>query len=149
MLVLAAVVSAEAGRKDWKVGVQAYTFRNRSLLETVEYCAKNGIKYIEIYPGQRIGAGFEGQTTHEMSGAEAGRLQTILKQKGVSLLSYGVVGAGNEAQWRPIFDFAKRMGISTIIEYESGNAEAGVAKCVGYLRNFVETGKAPGSAGQE
>lgn len=121
LLVLAGAVPAEAGRKDWKVGIQCYTFRNKSLKETIDYCAANGIKYLEIYPGQRIGDGFEGKTSHELSAEEAAKLQAILKQKGVSLLSYGVVRAGNERQWREIFDFARRMGIGIVITEPAPN----------------------------
>jgi len=115
LLIIAAVMPAIAGRTDWKIGVQAYTFNNKSLLDTAVYCASNGIQYIEIYPGQRIGEGFEGNVSHEMREKEADRLKTVLKEKGVSLISYGVVRAGNESEWRPVFDFAKRMGIQTII----------------------------------
>ena len=115
VLVLVSAVSAEAGRKDWKIGVQCWTFKGKSLVETIDYCAGNGIKYLEIYSGQKIGEGFAGKSGHTMSVEECGKLQAILKQKGVSLLSYGVVRAGNEKEWREIFEFARRMGIQTIV----------------------------------
>ncbi|MCX6996712.1 MAG: sugar phosphate isomerase/epimerase [Kiritimatiellaeota bacterium] len=115
VLVLAATVTAEAGRKDWKIGLQCWTFNGKSLVSTIDYCAQNGIQHLEIYPGQKIGEGFAGKSGHTMSVEECGKLQAILKQKGVSLLSYGVVRAGNEKEWREIFDFAKRMGLQTII----------------------------------
>ena len=115
LLLLAAALPAHAGRKDWRIGLQCFTFNGKSLLETIDYCAANGIKFLEIYPGQKIGEGFAGKTGHTMSAEECAKLQAVLKEKGVSLLSYGVVRAGQEAEWREIFDFAKRMGIATII----------------------------------
>ena len=115
LLFLAAALPVHAGRKDWKIGLQCWTFNGKSLLETVDYCAANGIRFLEIYPGQKLGEGFAGKSGHTMSAEECAKLRVILKQKGVSLLSYGVVRAGPEAEWRQIFDFAKRMGIATII----------------------------------
>ncbi len=121
LFLLAATLPVHAGRKDWKIGLQCFTFNGKSLLETADYCAANGIKYLEIYPGQKIGEGFEGKVSHTMSAEEAEKLQGILKQKGVSLLSYGVVEAGPEAAWRQVFEFAKRMGIATLITQPGGN----------------------------
>ena len=116
MIVLAAAVgSAEAGRKDWKIGVQCWSFRHKTLMETVNYCARQGIRHLEIYPGQRIGGDFMGVTSHAMSEEDADKLRAVLDERGFRLLSYGVVRAGNEDQWRPVFEFAQRMGIATII----------------------------------
>ena len=121
LILLGAILPAHAGRKDWKIGLQCFTFNGKSLLETVDYCAANGIKLLEIYPGQKIGEGFTGKTSHQMTAEECGKLQAVLKDKGVSLLSYGVVRAGQESEWRQVFDFAKRMGIATIITEPAHN----------------------------
>lgn len=115
LLLLAATLSAHAGRNDWQIGLQCWTLRGKTLLETIDYCAATGIKFLEIYPGQKLGDGFEGKSGHEMTAAECDKLKAILADKGVTLLSYGVVRAGPEEQWRPIFEFARRMGIKTII----------------------------------
>lgn len=116
LVVLAlAVISAEAGREDWKIGVQCWTFNNKTLMETADYCCDNGVFALEIYPGQRIGGDLSGTTTHNMSAEDAKTLKAALEKRGVSLLSYGVVRAGSEEEWRSVFEFAKRMGIKTVI----------------------------------
>jgi len=115
LLLTAALPASAASDKHWQIGLQCWTFNGKTLVETIDYCAEHGIKYLEIYPGQKLGEGFEGKSGHEMTAAECDKLKAILADKGVTLLSYGVVRAGPEEQWRPIFEFAKRMGIKTII----------------------------------
>lgn len=116
ILMLTAVsVSTHAGRKDWKIGLQCYTFNHLTLVETIDYAAVTGIKHLEVYPGQVLGAGFEGKLHHSMSAPERIKLQELLKDKGISLVSYGCVKGADEAEWRSIFDFARMMGIQYII----------------------------------
>src|SRR5687767_15592061 len=38
----------------WRLGSQAYTFRKLSLFETIDLLDAMGIRYIEMYPGQRF-----------------------------------------------------------------------------------------------
>ena len=46
LFLAAAVMSAEAGRTDWKIGVQCRTFNNKPLMETVDSCADHGADLI-------------------------------------------------------------------------------------------------------
>lgn len=39
----------------------------------------------------------------------------MLKQKGVTMVSYGVVGANTEEDWRKLFEFAKAMKLENIV----------------------------------
>jgi len=115
ILLLAVALPAHAGRRDWQVGLQCWTLRGKTLLDTVDYCVDHGIKYLEIYPGQRLGDGFEGKTGHTMTAAERAKLRAILEAKGIHLLSYGVIRPRGEEEWRQAFAFAKEMGIQTLI----------------------------------
>ena len=38
----------------WKLGCQAYTFREMSAMETVDVLKNLGIHYVEFYPGQKF-----------------------------------------------------------------------------------------------
>ena len=112
-LIAAQVV--HGNRNEWQIGLQCWTFKNKTLLETIDYCAANGIQYLEMYPGQRIGDGFEGKSGHSMSVDECVKLKAILSDKNIKILSYGVVRSKTEDEWRRSLEFANRMGIRNII----------------------------------
>ena len=119
MLLAAWASLAQAAKEHWKLGLQCWTFNHKSLMETADYCQLQGIQYLEIYPGQRIGGDFDGKVIHTMSPEVRERLLVELAKREVELVSYGVVNARNEEGWDQIFSFCKAMGIETVIS-ESG-----------------------------
>ena len=40
--------------KDWKLAIQAWSFRLFTFSEAVDKTAALGLKYIEVYPGQKF-----------------------------------------------------------------------------------------------
>jgi sugar phosphate isomerase/epimerase len=102
-------------RLDWKLAVQAYTFRLFTFEETLDKLNELGIKYVEMYPGQTIGGGIEGTTNFAMDRQTRDGLKKLLDSKGIRVINYGVVGANSEEQWIQLFEFAKEMGIETIL----------------------------------
>jgi len=125
-LVLASPCPAEesAGRGapnaeklGWRLGCQAYSFNKFTFYEAVDKNVSLGLKYIEAYPGQRLSkekpdAAFD----HNMSPEIRAEVKAKLRDAGVTLVNYGVVGLSNdEAANRVVFDFAKEMGIETIV----------------------------------
>jgi len=99
---------------EWKLAVQAWTFRRASFIETLEMLGTIGVQYIEAYPGQRLGGDLEGVLNHNMDEATRKAVKQQLEEAGIRLVCYGVVQGGNEAEWRRIFGFAKEMGVETI-----------------------------------
>lgn len=117
MMVLAAVLAAVlvASAEDIKLAVQAYTFRDRSFVETVETAKRLGIKYVEMYPGQKLGGDMEGSTDFNKIAPETVlQLKKFIDDSGVKVVSYGVTGAGSEEQWEKLAAFAHAIGIKTI-----------------------------------
>ncbi len=117
MMVMAAVLFAvlAASAEDIKLAVQAYTFRDRSFVETVETAQRLGIKYIEMYPGQKLGGDMEGNTDFKKISPEMViKLKKYIDNSGIKVVSYGVTGAGSEAQWDQMAKFAHAIGIKTI-----------------------------------
>jgi sugar phosphate isomerase/epimerase len=117
MTVVAAVLLAvmTAAAQDIKLAVQAYTFRDRSFVETVETAKRLGIQYIEMYPGQRLGGAMEGSTDFKKITPETvAQLRKFIDDSGVQVVSYGVTGAANEEQWDQMARFAHAIGIKTI-----------------------------------
>jgi len=103
-----------AAPKDWKLGMQAYSFKEFTFFEAVFFEAvdKNkalGMDYIECYPGQRLSKEKSGvKVDHNMSSADRKLMLRKLRKTGVKLMNYGVVGLpNNEAECRKVFDFAK------------------------------------------
>ena len=107
--------------EQWKprLALQLYSFRDRSFTDAVKTAKKIGFKYVEAYPGQKLGGGMEGSTAFPMSAENCKKVKAFLADEGVKLVSYGVTGAGDEKGWRQLFDFAKEMGIE-IIQIEAG-----------------------------
>lgn len=101
----------------WKLGSQAYTFRKLSLLETVDTLAGLGLRYIEIYPGQRFSPDkADVRFDHNAPAELIEQFQAKCKSAGIAPVCYGVVGLPNdEAECRKVFDFAKKLGIETVV----------------------------------
>ena len=113
------VPSRTVSTSDWKVGVQAWTFHGGTFFEAVDKTAAAGAKYIEAFPGQKLGSGIEGSMGPGLDTATRQKVLAKLKASGVTLINFGVTGAKNEADWTKLFDFAKEMGIQTIVSEPS------------------------------
>ena len=100
----------------WKLGVQAWTFHEFTFYETVDKAAALGLKYIEVYPGQKFSKEKPDERFgHDMSDELRELAVAKFESTGVQPISYGVIDREKtEAKWRQIFEFAKGMGIETI-----------------------------------
>lgn len=109
--------AANAEKLGWRLGCQAYSFNKFTFYEAVDKNASLGLKYIEAYPGQRLSKEKPDVTLdHNMSPEARAEVKAKLQEAGVTLVNYGVVGLSNdEAENRVVFDFAKAMGIETIV----------------------------------
>jgi len=101
----------------WQLGTQAYTFKKFTFYEAVDKAASLGLNWLEAYPGQRLsGDRPDVRLTHEMPAGIRKEVKQKLADAGVRLVNYGVVGLPNdETECRKVFDFAKDMGIETIV----------------------------------
>ena len=102
---------------EFNVGTQAWTFHKFTAFEAIEKTAAAGGRTIELYPDQRFSpAEPELKLNHYLSDEKIAELQAELAHFHVRAVSYGVVVGTNEADWRAIFEFAKKMkmyGITT------------------------------------
>ncbi len=95
----------------WKLGTQVYSFRLFTLEEALNKADSIGIKYVQGFPGQKLGAGMSGTLDFHMEPAKRDSVLQLLKSKGIKMLSYGVVTPRTEADWKQLFEFAKGMGL--------------------------------------
>lgn len=87
-----------------RIGLQSYSLRNFSFEEAVSMTEELELKYIDAFPGHM---------PPEMQ--RVSEYKNLLKQHGVEVLAYGVVGLSNlDTQVRPFFEFAKEMGIEVL-----------------------------------
>jgi sugar phosphate isomerase/epimerase len=122
--LFSAALCGAATAQDLRLAVQAYTFRDRTFVETVETARRLGLKYIEAYPGQRLGAGFEGTTDYNTITPDTlSQLKTFIDASGLKVVAYGVTGAASDAQWNKLMAFAKVLGIG-VIQIEASNDRA-------------------------
>lgn len=98
----------------WKLGSQAYTFRLFSFAEALDKIASANLRYVEAFPGQTIGAGSTEKMTYELSPEGRKLVKQLLKDRGITIHAYGVVGAKDEAEWEKVFQFAKDLGVQVI-----------------------------------
>ena len=98
----------------WKLGAQSYTFRLFTFAEALKKIDSCGLKYVEAFPGQKIGGGIEGTMDFKMDAAKRGQVKALLKKNGITMTAFGVVNGKDKAEWEKIFEFAKEMGILNI-----------------------------------
>ncbi|HEY3412647.1 MAG TPA: sugar phosphate isomerase/epimerase [Armatimonadota bacterium] len=107
---------AAMNKLGWKLSCQAYTFRDMTLFETIDTLQAIGIRYIELYPGQRFSPDNPASFDHNASPEMIAQLQRKLKAARITAVNYGVVGLDdNEAGDSKVFDFARKMKLITIV----------------------------------
>jgi len=120
----AAKGAPHAEKLGWRLGCQAYSFNQFTFFEAVDKNASVGLRYIEAYPGQKLSAEKPNvQIGESMSAEDRAVVKKKLADADVKLVCFGVTGLpNNEAACRRTFDFAKDMGIETIVSEPALNA---------------------------
>ena len=110
-----------AEKLGWRLGCQAYSFKNFTLFEAIDKTASLGLKYIEAFPNQALSKDHSKIKIDESLPAAARQdLKKKLNDCGVKLVNYGVCNLSKkENDSRKVFDFAKDMGIETIVSEPS------------------------------
>ncbi len=99
---------------NWKLGVQMWTFRMFTFAEALDKVDSAGIKYIEAFWGQPLGAGLKDSFGIRMSADSKLKLKQLLQSKGISIMAMGVIVPRDKNEWKQAFDLAKEFGLSYI-----------------------------------
>jgi HEAT repeat protein/sugar phosphate isomerase/epimerase len=105
-----------AEKLGWRMSIQCWSFRNFTFFESVDKAKRMGVKYLEMFPGQKVDTQFgDVQTNQGMSPEVQKAVQAKLADAGIKVVNFGVTGIpGDEAGRRKLFGWAKSMGIETI-----------------------------------
>lgn len=115
MIVAIPLLSSFMKSEKWELACQAYTFKEFALSEALAKMQSLGITSVELYPNQVLTPGGKFTTYFTMSAEEMKALKALLKKHHVNVKSYGVVSPDKEADWILLFEFARAMGIKTIV----------------------------------
>jgi sugar phosphate isomerase/epimerase len=99
------------------IGCQAYSFNRFTLFEAIEKTEQAGGKTIELFPRQKLSKEEPAITfNHDAPDEVIQKVKDKLAKHKIRVVNYGVVGGKDEAEWRKIFQFAKKLdlyGITT------------------------------------
>lgn len=103
--------------RKFPIAVQCWTFKEFSFQEALEKIKALGIDFVQPYPGQILRPDKPGvKFDHHLSEENIQWVKKVLEQHGQRLIAYGVVGFENtEIDMREVFEFAKKLGIRTIV----------------------------------
>jgi sugar phosphate isomerase/epimerase len=123
-----------AAKLGWRLGCQAWTFNKYTFFEALDKTAELGLHYLEAYPhGQKLSDRNTEVFGPKLSAADRKEVKKRLADKGLKLVNMGVGPADKEA-----FDFAKEMGIETLVSEPPFGAFDGIDKlCEEYQINVA------------
>ncbi|HEY6979133.1 MAG TPA: sugar phosphate isomerase/epimerase family protein [Chitinophagaceae bacterium] len=100
--------------KDWKLGVQLWTFNTSSFYTAIKKADSCKIKYVEAFPGQLLKEGGRAEFGPSLSPDERKAVKDFLHKKGITIVAIGVVVARTKEEWKQYFEFAADMKIPVI-----------------------------------
>ena len=105
-----------AEKLGWRICCQLYTFRDRSFYEALEVIAGMGVRRVEPafflplskeHPDLKTGEGLPPDKRREM--------KLRMDDLGIGMPNYYAPIEGDKGAYRKIFDFAKEMGVETLV----------------------------------
>jgi sugar phosphate isomerase/epimerase len=111
----AAKTPSAADQLGWQMAIHAYTFRKFSIFECIDKTAALGLKHMSLSGGLSL-AGTNSLKTVELSDTDAAAIRKAAADKDLKLVNIGVVQLPpDEVKSRKVFEFAKKMGIDTLV----------------------------------
>lgn len=106
---------AKAEQNGWYLAVQSYSFHRFTLAEALDKTKELGVKYIEVYPGHKLGAGFGDKIFgFELDNDTRKKIKELASSKDVKIIATGVFVTNETSDWEKMFAFAKDMNMEYI-----------------------------------
>jgi sugar phosphate isomerase/epimerase len=108
---------AQVRIKKFPAAMQCWTYRRYTLFEAIDKTKALGIKYLQANPGQPLSPEDKNvKFDQNLTDAQVDKIKKKLTEAGLEVVGYGVVDTGRtEAEMRRVFNFARKMGIRTIV----------------------------------
>jgi sugar phosphate isomerase/epimerase len=105
-----------------KLSLQCWTFNKLTFFETVDKAAELGVKYVEMYPGQKLKPGSDVKVNRSMSEDTIAEVKKKLADAKVKVIAYGVDAVPTDEKGaREAFEWAKKMGIEVLVTETTPN----------------------------
>jgi len=118
--------------KDWKIGVQLWTFHTAGpFVTSIERTDSAGLKYVEAFPGQPLGGDMKDTFGIRMSAESKAKIKQLLQAKGIQIVAMGVITPKTLGEWKQYFDLAKEFGLSYITAEPLKNQWDGIDSLAG------------------
>ena len=100
----------------WRLGIEAYTFHKYTLFEAIDRTAQLGLPYMGGLSFQKVSKEIPKNFDDQLTNDELKHIRLKLDEAGVRLLTYYIhVIPGDEAGCRKVFEFARKIGIETLM----------------------------------
>ncbi len=125
-----------ADKLGWKLTLQSWTVNYgpapSTVFESIDVAKKLGVHFLEVYPGQTISMTDKGKFGPEMTESQMKAVLDRAKENDVTIIDTGVIPiSSKEADARKLFDWAKKMGITTIVSEPEPSALPMIDKLAG------------------
>ncbi len=97
-----------------ELGLQHWTLRRFTFLETLDKARALGLRHLQVYKGQTLGGGLQGSFGHDLDPATLATVKGWLAERDLLAVSYGVLSPGSVDEWQRLFAFARTLGIRTV-----------------------------------
>jgi sugar phosphate isomerase/epimerase len=117
-----------------ELGLQAWTFRRLTFVETLDQARALGLHHLQAYPGQVLGGGLAGTFTHTMDAGTLARILALAKARDVRIDISGVITPRDTAEWTALVAFAQSAGLREIVTEAGTDALTALAPTLGRSR---------------
>ncbi|MBC8618400.1 sugar phosphate isomerase/epimerase [Parabacteroides faecis] len=115
LLVIPVQAQTKAEKNGWRLGMQSYSFHLFTLTEALDKTRELGLKYIEVYPGHKLGGKWGDRVFDFNLDAQAQKeLKELAASKGIKIVGCGVYVAEKSSDWEKMFRFAQAMEMEFI-----------------------------------
>jgi sugar phosphate isomerase/epimerase len=123
-----------ADKLHWRLALQSWTVQG-TVLKAIDYAKEIGIHDLEVFPGQTISGDGPARFGPEMTDDQIKTVLDKAKASSIRIRSYGVTGiSGNEKEARKLFDWARKVGIRTLVSEPDPKDLPAIDKLAGEYR---------------
>lgn len=115
LLAYSLQAQTKAEKNGWRLGMQSYSFHLFPLTEALDKTQELGIRYIEVYPGHKLGGKWGDQVFgFNLDAKTREELKELAAAKGIKIVGTGVFVTDNTEDWEKMFKFAQSMEMEFI-----------------------------------